>query len=117
MFHRKDKEDVYAEVVGDLYDNKIISEKTFDKITGWDNEKDKEKDDYLEIKVNGIDKYDSFEMFASGPGKLIESKLYYGINSKYYPITFFNAIIKTTSYSSISSTTIISKCMQLVVKH
>lgn len=76
-----------------------------------------EKDDYLEIKVNGIDKYDSFEMFASGPGKLIESKLYYGINSKYYPITFFNAIIKTTSYSSISSTTIISKCMQLVVKH
>ena len=27
MFHRKDKEDVYAEVVGDLYDNQIISEK------------------------------------------------------------------------------------------
>ena len=46
MFHRKDKEDVYAEVVGDLYDNKIISEKTFDKITGWDYEKGKEKDDY-----------------------------------------------------------------------
>ena len=43
MFHRKDKEDVYAEVVGDLYDNKIISEKTFDKITDWDNEKDKKK--------------------------------------------------------------------------
>ena len=46
MFHRKDKEDVYAEVVGDLYDNKIISEKTFDRITGWNNEKDKEKDDF-----------------------------------------------------------------------
>ena len=46
MLHRKDKEDVYAEVVGDLYDNKIISEKTFDKITDWDNEKGKEKDDY-----------------------------------------------------------------------
>ena len=46
MFHRKDKEDVYAEVVGDLYDNKIISEKTFDRITGWDNEKGKEKDDF-----------------------------------------------------------------------
>lgn len=46
MFHRKDKEDVYAEVVGDLYDNKIISEKTFDKITDWDNEKGKEKDDF-----------------------------------------------------------------------
>lgn len=46
MFHRKDKEDVYAEVVSDLYDNQIISEKTFDRITGWDNEKGKEKDDY-----------------------------------------------------------------------
>ena len=46
MFHRKDKDDVYAEVVGDLYDNQIISEKTFDRITGWDNEKGKEKDDY-----------------------------------------------------------------------
>ena len=45
MFHRKDKEDVYAEVVGDLYDNKIISEKTFDRITGWDNKQDKQKDD------------------------------------------------------------------------
>lgn len=46
MFHRKDKEDVYTEVVGDLYDNQIISEKTFDRITGWDNEKNKEKDDF-----------------------------------------------------------------------
>ena len=34
MLHRKDKEDVYAEVVGDLYDNQIISEKTFDRIIG-----------------------------------------------------------------------------------
>lgn len=68
-----------------------------------------EKEDCLEIKVNGVDKYDSCEMFSNGPGKLVESKLYYGINSKYYPITFFNANIKTTSYSSISSTTIISK--------
>lgn len=46
MFHRKDKEDVYAEVISDMYDNKIISEKTFDRITGWENEKDKEKDDF-----------------------------------------------------------------------
>ncbi len=46
MFHRKDKEDVYEEVVSDLYDNQIISEKTFDRITGWENDYDKEKDDY-----------------------------------------------------------------------
>ena len=35
----------YDEVVVDLYDNKIISEKTFDRITGWDNKQDKQKDD------------------------------------------------------------------------
>lgn len=46
MFNRKDKEGVYSEVVSDMYDNKIISEKTFDRITGWDNEKGKEKDDF-----------------------------------------------------------------------
>ena len=46
MFHRKDKEDVYSEVISDMYENKIISEKTFDRITGWDNEKDKQKDDF-----------------------------------------------------------------------
>ena len=50
MFHRKDKEDVYAEVVGDLYDNQIISEKTFDRITGWNNDLEKKKDnDSLEL--------------------------------------------------------------------
>ncbi|MCI7558667.1 MAG: plasmid recombination protein [Clostridium sp.] len=46
MFNRKDKEDVYSEVISDMYENKIISEKTFDRITGWDNEKDKQKDDF-----------------------------------------------------------------------
>lgn len=50
MFHRKDKEDVYAEVVGDLYDNQIISEKTFDRITGWNNDLERKKDnDSLEL--------------------------------------------------------------------
>lgn len=38
MFNRKDKEDVYSEVISDMYDNKIISEKTFDRITVWDND-------------------------------------------------------------------------------
>ena len=27
MFNRKDKEDVYSEVISNMYDNKIISEK------------------------------------------------------------------------------------------
>ncbi len=46
MFNRKDKTDVYTEVVDDMYSNKIISERTFDRITGWDNEVHKEKDDF-----------------------------------------------------------------------
>ena len=46
MFNRKDKENIYAEVVDDMYKYQIISEKTFDRITGWDNEKDKQKDDF-----------------------------------------------------------------------
>lgn len=45
MFNRKEKEDVYAEVVGDLYDNQIISEKTFDRITSFDNNYNNKKDD------------------------------------------------------------------------
>ena len=50
MFNRKDKEDVYAEVISDMYDNKIISEKTFDRITGWNNDLEKKKDnDSLEL--------------------------------------------------------------------
>ena len=46
MFNRKDKENIYAEVVDDMYNYQIIIEKTFDRITSWGNEKDKEKNDY-----------------------------------------------------------------------
>ncbi len=46
MFHRKDKENVYAEVVDDMYKHQIISEKTFDRITGWDKGKGNEKNDF-----------------------------------------------------------------------
>ena len=46
MINRKDKEDVYSEVISDMYNHQIMSEKTFDRITGWDDLKDKEKDDY-----------------------------------------------------------------------
>lgn len=46
MFNKKDKEDIYSEVVSDMYNNQIINEKTFDRITGWDNNLSKEKDDF-----------------------------------------------------------------------
>ena len=37
--------DVYVEVVSDMYNHRIISEKTFDRITGWNNDLEKKKDD------------------------------------------------------------------------
>lgn len=46
MFNKKDKEDIYSEVVSDMYNNQIINEKTFDRITGWDNNLSKKKDDF-----------------------------------------------------------------------
>ena len=50
MFNRKDKEDVYVEVVDDMYNNQIISEKTFDRITSWTKD-DKEKDNSKDIEL------------------------------------------------------------------
>lgn len=44
MINRKDKEEIYSEVVGDMYNNQIINEKNFDNILGY-GEQDKEKDD------------------------------------------------------------------------
>lgn len=35
MINRKDKEKIYSEVVGDMYNNQIINEKTFDNILGY----------------------------------------------------------------------------------
>ncbi|MDO4962655.1 MAG: hypothetical protein Q4E75_00930 [bacterium] len=35
MINRKDKEDIYAEVVDDMYNNQIISEKTYDEVLGY----------------------------------------------------------------------------------
>ena len=37
---------IFVILLQHLYNNKIISEKTFDIITDWDDEKSKEKDDY-----------------------------------------------------------------------
>lgn len=37
---------IFVILLQHLYNNKIISEKTFDRIIDWDNEKDKEKDDF-----------------------------------------------------------------------
>lgn len=50
MIKREDKEEVYLEVLEDMHDNRIINDKTFDNILGYNDStkenKNKEKDDY-----------------------------------------------------------------------
>lgn len=50
MINRKDKENIYVEVVDDMYNNQIISEKTYDEVLGYNNpvqeKNNKEKDDF-----------------------------------------------------------------------
>ena len=50
MIKHEDKEEVYLEVLEDMHDNRIINDKTFDNILGYNNStkenKSKEKDDY-----------------------------------------------------------------------
>ena len=50
MIKREDKEEVYLEVLEDMHDNRIINDKTFDNILGYNEStkenKSKEKDDY-----------------------------------------------------------------------
>lgn len=46
MLNRKDKEEVYSEVVNDMYNNQIINENTYDNILDYSDNLDKEKDNY-----------------------------------------------------------------------
>lgn len=44
--NKKDKEDIYVEVVDDMYNNQIISEKTYDEVLGYDEQKTKDNDSF-----------------------------------------------------------------------
>ena len=68
-----------------------------------------EEEDSISIKMNGVSTTDTFDMFDSGPGKLTESRVYYGVDSKNHSISFLNSHIINTTWSSISSSTITSK--------
>lgn len=50
MIKHEDKEEAYLEVLEDMHDNKIINDKTFDNILGYNEptkeNKSKEKDDF-----------------------------------------------------------------------
>lgn len=49
MFNIKDKQEVYSEVVEDMYKHQIINEKTFDRIISWDDDLDYEENDDYEL--------------------------------------------------------------------
>lgn len=68
-----------------------------------------EEEESISIKMNGVSTTDTFDMFDSEPGKLTESKIYYGVDSKNHSLSFLNSHIINTTWSSISSLTITSK--------
>ncbi len=67
-----------------------------------------EEEDNINVKINGVNTSEFSNMFVSSPGDLIESKTYYGVDSKFHPILLMNSHIINTNFSSISSTTITS---------
>jgi len=91
-----------------------INSKPFSKLSSNNNRiiiTEKEKN--LEIKVEGADKYSCFDNLVDNFGNIMSSSTFYGIDSKYCPITFFGSFITNTSYSSISS--LIIKCSSYVI--
>ena len=75
-----------------------------------------EKENYLELKVHNTGKFDCFEVLVGGLGKSTKSKIYYGLNSKNNPITFFDSNISESNYSSINSSTIISNIYAIGIR-
>ncbi len=75
-----------------------------------------EKENHLELKVHNTGKFDCFEVLAGGLGKTTKSKIYYGLNSKNNPITFFDSNISESNYSSINSSTIISNIYAIGIR-
>lgn len=59
------------------------------------------KEDRLELKVKDVDKFNTFDIFDNEFGKLIEKKVFYGINNTYYPITLYRCSIDSTKFNAI----------------
>lgn len=71
-----------------------------------------EKKDKLELKVKDIDK---FNILDNEFGKLIETKIFYGLNSKYLPVTLYRCSINSTSFKAIPYS-IVSSQMYVIGK-
>lgn len=71
------------------------------------------KEDGLELKVKDIDKFNPFEIFDNEFGKLIESKIFYGVNNTYHPITLYGCSINSSKFTAIPYS-IISSSMYII---
>ena len=85
--------------------------KTFDEI----NEQEQKlvivnkKDDELELKVKDIEKFGTFNFYGNEFGKLIETKIFYGVNSTYHPLTLYRCNITSSSLNVIPYSIITSQ--------
>lgn len=71
------------------------------------------KDDKLELKVKDIEKFSTFDSDDNEFGKLIRTKIFYGINSKYQPLTLYHCSI-TNSTLNIIPYSIVTSQMYII---
>lgn len=67
------------------------------------------KEDKIELKVKDIDKFNTFKFYGNEFGKLIETKVFYGINSTYHPLTLYCCNITSSSLNVIPYSIITSQ--------
>lgn len=72
-----------------------------------------QKEDKLELKVKDVEKFSTFGFYHGEFGKLIETGIFYGINSTYQPLTLYRCSINSSSFKSISHS-IVSSQMYVV---
>lgn len=72
-----------------------------------------QKEDKLELKVKDVEKFSTFGFYRGEFGKLIETGIFYGINSTYQPLTLYRCSINSSSYKSIPHS-IVSSQMYVV---
>lgn len=68
-----------------------------------------QKEDNLEMKVQDIEKFSTFNCYSHQFGKLIETGTFYGINSNWNPLTLYHCTIKSSKIQSIPHSIITSK--------
>lgn len=66
------------------------------------------KENEIELKVNDVEMFNTFDTWKSKSDEIIETKIFYGINSQYEPLTFFNASVTNSTFKAIPHSTISS---------